>query len=224
MTLALIGSYWCYATTGSCSNSCVQLQKTDIEHMRCKLSRLKRAGELYDTGSDWIVLVLCGKGFVLQWVRVQTLGAWCWCWFVFKHFCSLQKAPAAMQTEQAEKSRRTFMKHAWHSCSEGYLGQKCCASCGFFAGLGYFAFAEKYSNPSRPSQRGLALKRSRQEWPAHGPLGWPHGQCQIPNRIQSQHLPAVPVRHSSGVPCLEHLPNAMTNHGPKTLDETSGLR
>ena len=30
-------------TMCSCSNSSVQLQKEDIEHLRCKLSRLKRA-------------------------------------------------------------------------------------------------------------------------------------------------------------------------------------
>ena len=45
-------------TMASCSNSSVQLQKMDIEHLRGKLSRLKRAGELYDTGSDWMLLVL----------------------------------------------------------------------------------------------------------------------------------------------------------------------
>ena len=73
MKLALTGCFWCLAM-GSCSNSFVQLQKEDIEHLRCKLSRLKRAGELYETGFDWMLLVLCGKGFVLQWVRVQSLG------------------------------------------------------------------------------------------------------------------------------------------------------
>ena len=51
---------------GSCSNSCVQLQKEDIEHLRCKLSRLKKAGALYETGSDWMLLVLCDNGFVFK--------------------------------------------------------------------------------------------------------------------------------------------------------------
>ena len=45
-------------TMCSCSNNSVQFQKEDIERLRCKLSRLKRAGELYDTGSDWMLLVL----------------------------------------------------------------------------------------------------------------------------------------------------------------------
>ena len=53
-------------TMGSCSNSSVQLQKKDMEHLRCKLSRLKRAGELYDTGSDRILLVLWDNGFVFK--------------------------------------------------------------------------------------------------------------------------------------------------------------
>ena len=51
---------------GSCSNSSVQLQKEDTERLRCKLSRLKRAGELDETGSDWMLLVLCDNGFVFQ--------------------------------------------------------------------------------------------------------------------------------------------------------------
>ena len=51
---------------GSCSNSCVQLQKEDIEHLRCKLSRLKKARALYETGSDWMLLVLCDNGFVFK--------------------------------------------------------------------------------------------------------------------------------------------------------------
>ena len=40
--------------------------QNDIEHLRCKLSRLKRAGALYETGSDSSVLL--GD----KWVRVQT--------------------------------------------------------------------------------------------------------------------------------------------------------
>ena len=74
---------------GSCSNSSVQLQKEDIEHLRCKLSRLKRAGEPYETGSDWMLLVLCDNGFV------------------FKQLCSAPEGghrTPEMQTEQAEKS------------------------------------------------------------------------------------------------------------------------
>ena len=51
---------------GSCSNSFVQLEKEDIEHLRCKLSRLKRAGKLCKTGSDWMLLVLCDNGFVFK--------------------------------------------------------------------------------------------------------------------------------------------------------------
>ena len=42
MRLALTGCSWCYVTMGSCSNSSVQLQKEDIERLRCTLSRLKR--------------------------------------------------------------------------------------------------------------------------------------------------------------------------------------
>ena len=53
-------------TMGSCSNSSVQLNKEDIEHLRCKLSRLKRAGELYEIGSDWMLSVLCDNGFVFK--------------------------------------------------------------------------------------------------------------------------------------------------------------
>ena len=45
-------------TMGSCLNSSVQLQQEDIERLRCKLSRLKRAGEPYETGFDWMLLVL----------------------------------------------------------------------------------------------------------------------------------------------------------------------
>ena len=41
MKLALTGCFWSLAM-GSCSNGFVQLQE-DIEHLRCKLSRLKRA-------------------------------------------------------------------------------------------------------------------------------------------------------------------------------------
>ena len=81
-------------TLGSCSNSFVQLQKDDKEHLRCKLSRLKRAGELDETGSDWMLLVLCDNGFV------------------FKQLCSAPEGghrTAAVQTEQAEKSRRTAL-------------------------------------------------------------------------------------------------------------------
>ena len=58
MRLALTGCSWCYVTMASCSNSSVQLQKEDIEQLRCKLSRLKRAGEPYETGFEWMLLVL----------------------------------------------------------------------------------------------------------------------------------------------------------------------
>ena len=51
---------------GSRSNSSVQPQKEDIEHLRCKLSRLKRAGELYEIGSDCMLWVLCDNGFVFK--------------------------------------------------------------------------------------------------------------------------------------------------------------
>ena len=64
MKLSLAGCSWCYVTMGSCSNSSV-LQKEDTERVRCKLSRLKRAGELYETGSDWMLLML-GNGFVFK--------------------------------------------------------------------------------------------------------------------------------------------------------------
>ena len=77
---------------GSCSNSCVQLQKEeDIEHVRCKLSRLKKAGALYETGSDSSVLL--GD----KWVRVQTA------------LVSPRRGHRTpeVQIEQAEKSRRT---------------------------------------------------------------------------------------------------------------------
>ena len=80
-------------TMGSCSNSSVQLQKEGIEHLRCKLSRLKRAGELDETGSDWMLLVLCDNGFV------------------FKQLCSAPEGghrTPEMQIEQAEESRRTL--------------------------------------------------------------------------------------------------------------------
>ena len=53
-------------TMGSCSNSSVQLQKEGIERLRCKLSRLKRAGKLFETGSDWMLLVLRDNGFVFK--------------------------------------------------------------------------------------------------------------------------------------------------------------
>ena len=78
---------------GSCSNSSVQLHKEDIEHLRCKLSRLKKAGKLYETGSDWMLLVLCDNGFV------------------FKQLCSAPEGghrTPEMQIEQAEESRRTL--------------------------------------------------------------------------------------------------------------------
>ena len=65
MRLALTGCSWCHVTMGSCSNSSVQLQNEDIEHLRSKLSRLKRAGEVYETGSDWMLLML-GNGFVFK--------------------------------------------------------------------------------------------------------------------------------------------------------------
>ena len=58
-----------------------------------KLSRLKRAGELYETGSDWMLLVLCGNGFVLKQLCSAPEGG--------------HKTPE-MQTEQAEKSRGTL--------------------------------------------------------------------------------------------------------------------
>ena len=66
MRLALTECSWCYVTMASCSNSSVQLQKEDIEHLRCKLSRLKRAGELYETGSDWMLWALFDNGFVFK--------------------------------------------------------------------------------------------------------------------------------------------------------------
>ena len=78
---------------GSCSNSFVQLEKEDIEHLRCKLSRLKRTGKLCETGSDWMLLVLCDTGFV------------------FKQLCSAPEGghrTPEMQTEQAQKSMRTL--------------------------------------------------------------------------------------------------------------------
>ena len=53
-------------TMGSCSNSSVQLHEEDIERLRCKPSRLKRAGELDEIGSDWMLLVLCDNGFVFK--------------------------------------------------------------------------------------------------------------------------------------------------------------
>ena len=77
---------------GSCSNSCVQLQKEDIEHLRCKLSRLKKARALDETGSDWIAL-----GTMRQWVLVQTAL-----------FSSTRRTTLEMQTKQAERSRRTL--------------------------------------------------------------------------------------------------------------------
>ena len=105
---------------GSCSNSSV-LQKEDIECLRCQLSRLKRPGELYETGSDWMLLEL-GNGFVFkrlcsapegghrtpemqteqaeksrQWVRVETAL-----------FSSIRRTTPEMQTGQAEKRRRTL--------------------------------------------------------------------------------------------------------------------
>ena len=78
---------------GSCSNSSVQLQKKDIERLRCKLSRLKGAGELHETGSDWVVLVPFDNGFV------------------FKQLCSAPEGghrTREIQIEQAEKSRGTL--------------------------------------------------------------------------------------------------------------------
>ena len=80
-------------TMGSCSNSSVQLQKEGIEHLRYKVRRLKRAGELDETGSDWMLLVLCDNGFV------------------FKQLCSAPEGghrTPEMQIEQAEESRRTL--------------------------------------------------------------------------------------------------------------------
>ena len=97
MTLALTGCSWCYDNgfvlklyeigvgAGSCSNASVHFRR----RLRCKLSRLKRAGEVYETGSDWMLLVLCDNGFV------------------FKQLCSAPEGghrTLEMQTEQAEKS------------------------------------------------------------------------------------------------------------------------
>ena len=74
MTLALTGCSWCYDNgfvlklyeigvgAGSCSNASVHFRR----RLRCKLSRLKRAGELYETGSDWMFWVLCHNGFVFK--------------------------------------------------------------------------------------------------------------------------------------------------------------
>ena len=69
-TLALTGCSWCY-DNGFLLKQLYSAPE-DIEHLRYKLSRLNRAGKLYETGSDWILLVLCGKGFLLQWDPVQT--------------------------------------------------------------------------------------------------------------------------------------------------------
>ena len=109
---------------GSCSNSSVQLQKEDIEHLRCKLSRLKRAGEPYETGSDWMLLVLCDNGFVFKQLcsapegghrtpEMQTEQAEKSYdnGFVFKQLCSAPQGThrtPEMQTEQAQKSMRTL--------------------------------------------------------------------------------------------------------------------
>ena len=100
MTLALTGCSWCYDNgfvlklyeiclgAGSCSNASVHFRR----RLRCKLSRLKRAGELYEISSEWTLLEL-GNGFV------------------FKQLCSAPEGghrTPEMQTEQAEKSRRTL--------------------------------------------------------------------------------------------------------------------
>ena len=124
MRLALIGCSWCLAM-GSCSNSSV-LQKEDLEHLRCKLSRLKRA----ETGSDWMLWVLCDNGFVfkqlcsapqakhrtpeMQTEQAEEQAKFSWCYgngSVFKQLCSAPRGEhrtPEMQTEQAEKSRRTL--------------------------------------------------------------------------------------------------------------------
>ena len=106
MRLALTGCSWCYLTTGSCSNSSVLLCDNGFvfkqlcsapqggQRPRCKLSRLKRAGEPYEIGSDWMLLVLCDNGFV------------------FKQLCSAPQGghrTPEMQTEQAQKSRRAAL-------------------------------------------------------------------------------------------------------------------
>ena len=74
MRLALTGCSWCYDNgfvlklyeiclgAGSCSNASVHFRR----RLRCKLSRLKRAGELYESGSDWMRWVLCDNGFVFK--------------------------------------------------------------------------------------------------------------------------------------------------------------
>ena len=95
MRLALTGCSWCHVTMGSCSNSSLQLQKEDIERLRCKLSRLKRAGELDETGSDWMLLVLCDNGFM------------------FKQLCS---APQGGQRLRYKLSR---LKRACELCETG---------------------------------------------------------------------------------------------------------
>ena len=115
MRLALTGCSWCYVAMGSCYNgfvfklyeigvgagSCSNNSVHFRRRLRCKLSRLKRAGEVYETGSDWMLLVL-GNGFVFKQLCSPEGG---------KQLCSAPEAghrTPEMQTEQAEKSRRTL--------------------------------------------------------------------------------------------------------------------
>ena len=105
MRLALTGYSWCYVARGSCYNgilfklyeigvgagSCSNNSAHFRRRRRCKLSRLKRAGEVYETGSDWMLLVL-GNGFVFKQLGSPEGG---------------HRMPE-MPTEQAEKTRRTL--------------------------------------------------------------------------------------------------------------------
>ena len=117
MRLALTGCSRCYVTmgscsnssvllcdNGSCSNSSVQLQKEDIEHLRCKLSRLKRAMTMCSCSNSSVQLhkedihpLRCKLS------RLKRAG------FVFKQLCSAPERghrTHEMQIEQAEESRR----------------------------------------------------------------------------------------------------------------------
>ena len=60
LTRLAVTGCWCYLTMGSCSNSSAQLQKEDMEQ-----TERKRAGVLYETESDWMLLV-CDNGFVFK--------------------------------------------------------------------------------------------------------------------------------------------------------------
>ena len=55
------------------------------------------------TGYSWCYVAMgsCYNGFVFELYEIGVVNGSC-----FKHLCSLQKA-SEMQTEQAEKSRRT---------------------------------------------------------------------------------------------------------------------